>query len=200
MSIFADKLESVPQTVALLSTFDTSQLSNALRGGQGRPAIAIGSGGSAVAASYFARCRETVSDQSTIVQTPMEFVMGSRNLRDTDVWLFSAGAANPDITAAVDAAGSRCAAGVHLVTRSAEGNACPIVQSMADGGLHVLPVAQSKDGFLATHSLVGTVGALLLAFGEFSKGKSGEKLFELYDASVLEVLESERIRVAHRTV
>ena len=198
MSLFTDKLESLPQTVALLSTFDASPLSNALSAGQGRPTIAIGSGGSAVAASYFARCRETVCDQPTIVQTPMEFVLGSRNLRDTDVWLFSAGADNPDIAAAVGAAGSRRAAAVHLVTRSPEGNACPIVLSMEDGGLHMVPVAQSKDGFLATHSLVGTVGALLLAFGEFGQGSSGQELLELYDARVLEVLDSERIRVAQR--
>lgn len=63
-----------------------------------RPTMAIESGGSA---GEWCRC--TLGHSPTIVQTPMEFVF-QVDVDGHDVWLFSAGADNPNPAAAFNAA------------------------------------------------------------------------------------------------
>ncbi len=160
--IFSTKLDNLIGTIELLEIFDTDGISSALSMGRGRYAIAIGSGGSAVSAEYFACVRETLGLGPTLVQTPMELVFSSLDLMKTDVWLFSAGSSNSDIMAALCAAADRGAKSIHLVTRSSEG-AVVKAALVVNGKIHIVPVLEHKDGYLATHSLVSTVGALLLA-------------------------------------
>ena len=159
---FTEKLNRLPDTLALLEGLDTAALELSLRNGHQRHAIAVGSGGSAVSAEFFARCRETLLYRPTLVHTPLEFVLGSADISNHDVWIFSAGADNPDVVAAVHAAICRRPASLHLVTRNPRGIA--VRRMAAEGGyVHTVPVADEKDGYLATHSLIATVGALLIS-------------------------------------
>ncbi|MBX9643438.1 MAG: HAD hydrolase family protein [Novosphingobium sp.] len=163
MSRFSEKLDTLLQTAELIASADMVALADALRLGRCRPAVAIGSGGSAITAHYFARCRETLFEAATKVVTPAEFVLGNDDLSMSDVWLFSAGADNADSIASVVAARARGAAHIHLLTRNAEGSAARAVAADLSNRVTILPVAETKDGFLATHSLVASVLSLLLA-------------------------------------
>lgn len=163
MSRFSEKLDTLLRTAELIANADLGVLAEALRQGGRRPAVAIGSGGSAITAHYFARCRETLFEAATQVVTPAEFVLGNDDLVQSDVWLFSAGADNADSIASVVAARARGAARIHLLTRNAEGLAARAVGADLSNRVTILPVAETKDGFLATHSLVASVLALLLA-------------------------------------
>lgn len=163
MSVFSDKLREVPRTIQMAASADVAALAGRLRMGNGRRCIAVGSGGSAVAASFFARCRATLGLGATVVATPMELVLSETEMRDADVWLFSAGASNPDIEAARVRAGEGGGASVTLITTRADGRTATGVAASACGAVIVLPVADQKDGFLATHSLVATTTALLMA-------------------------------------
>lgn len=163
MSRFSEKLDTLLQTAELIANADLGVLAEALRQGRHRPAVAIGSGGSAITAHYFARCRETLFEAATQVVTPAEFVLGNDDLAQSDVWLFSAGADNADSIASVVAARARGAGRIHLLTRNAEGLAARAVGADLINRVTILPVAETKDGFLATHSLVASVLALLLA-------------------------------------
>lgn len=158
---FSEKLDSVGHTVALGVANDASSLAKALEEGRSRPTIAVGSGGSAIAADYFARCRETLFSVRTSVETPMQFVLGASSIADCDVWLFSASSDNADVLAAVETAIKRRARCIQLVTRNPEGAAAK--KARAAGEIHTVPVADVRDGYLATHSLVATTTALLLA-------------------------------------
>jgi hypothetical protein len=92
----------------------------------------------------------------------MQLALGGNELSSCDVWLFSAGADNADITAAARAAIQRRSRSVHVMTRGPSGAAATI--ALAAGGLvHAVPVSTEKDGYLATHSLTASVGALLVA-------------------------------------
>ncbi|OZA93518.1 MAG: hypothetical protein B7X57_04770, partial [Erythrobacter sp. 34-65-8] len=102
--VFSEKLDSLPGTLDELRSFDASGMANALAGGGRRHAVAIGSGGSAIAVEYLARCRETLGLGPTTVQTPMGVVLDESALTGSDVWLFSAGGDNPDAVAACRAA------------------------------------------------------------------------------------------------
>ena len=159
---FTEKLNRLSDTLSLVTGLDTAELELSLRKGHQRHAIAVGSGGSAVSAEFFARCRETLLYRPTLVCTPLEFVLGSSDISNHDVWIFSAGADNPDVIAAVHAAAYRRPASLHLVTRNPRGVA--VRRTAAVGSyVHTVPVADEKDGYLATHSLIATVGALLIA-------------------------------------
>ncbi|NKX16063.1 hypothetical protein HGG75_08975 [Ochrobactrum pseudogrignonense] len=87
-SRFSEKLDRIGDTVALGVEGDARALAKALDEGRARPTIAVGSGGSAIAAEYFARCRETLFSVRTSVETPMQFVLGASGIADCDVWIF----------------------------------------------------------------------------------------------------------------
>ena len=124
--------------------------------------VAVGAGGSHVSAAYLATCRRTLGHAGTVVQTPMEFVLDHDDLHDAEVWIFSASAENADAAATVRAARDRGCVGLVLCTRNPDGMVANLVGAQG-GDVHVLPVADTKDGYLATHSLIATVVGLLLA-------------------------------------
>ena len=163
MSIFSTKLNDIHKTLSLTAAFDAASLATALSGGLSRLAIAVGSGGSAISAEYLRVCRNTLGAAITLVQTPMEFVLGAEVLSQADVFLFSANGNNPDILAAFEAASSRQAAAIHIVTNNPEGELARRCTASLPALVHVLPVADPKDGFLATHSLTSFVAGLLFA-------------------------------------
>src|SRR3546814_15575147 len=95
----------------------------------------------------------------------MQFVVGAADISGSDVWLFSAGADNPDVVAAVRSAFSRQARSVHVVTRRPSGLAA--TEAAAAGGhFHTVPVAEPKDGYLETHSLIAPVAGKRVGSGK----------------------------------
>ena len=188
MSYFFEKLQTLPKTAALLADLDAVDLRASLDAGRERRTLAVGSGGSLIAASYFARCRETVFGEPTCVGTPAHVVLGTVDLSNADVWLFSANAANPDIEASIDAATTRRARSVNLVTTNPMGSASLRIQSQPRGRVHRVPVSDRKDGFLATHSLVGTVGALLHTFDSLSDDPVGRDLPRQFVAAITDAV------------
>ena len=188
MSRFGEKLDSLIDTARLVAAADLTAVAEALRNGRNRKVVAIGSGGSAITAQYFARCRETLFEAVTQVVTPAEFVLANDDLTDSDVWLFSAGADNADSVASVVAARARGAAHIHLLTRNAAGAAARLIAADTRNTMITIPVAEPKDGFLATHSLIGSVLALLFASDLLTIAPQGDALRERAVADLEAVL------------
>ncbi|MFF8803076.1 MULTISPECIES: hypothetical protein [unclassified Methylobacterium] len=184
MTIFADKLASLASTVRMGGTGPVQALAAALQGGAGRPAVAIGSGGSAIMAEFFARCRSTLGLGPTVVQTPMEFVLSQDAWETFDVWLFSAGADNPDVSAALTAATGSRAAGILVLTVNPHGATAIAAGKLGRAQVLVAPVAERKDGFLATHSLVAMVTCTLAAADLLAKRTPVPLSVERYAAEV----------------
>lgn len=158
----SSKLDALPATLDLAAGFDPAPIATSLMRGNGSHALAIGSGGSVVAAEYFVRCRDSLGLGPTSVATPMQAVADHHSLKSTQVWLFSAGGDNPDVAAAAQAVIDRSCADLNLVTRNPDGAAAAIVRRVR-GAVHIVPVADLKDGYLATHSLLAMTVGLLLA-------------------------------------
>lgn len=171
--VLTSKLDGLPATLDLFEAYDPAPLSAALAAGKGRHVLTVGSGGSAIAAQYLARCRDSLGLGPTTVQTPMAAVLDLQDLAESDVWIFSASADNADVVAAVRAAIDRHAAAVHLVTRNPSGPAATIPSPALQ--VHVTPVADEKDGFLATHSLLSASIALLMAADELCGDPRGSQ-------------------------
>lgn len=163
MTVFADKLSTLVETVRLASNGPLGALAEALRANAGRPAIAIGSGGSAIMAEFFARCRTTLGHGPTIVKTPMEFVVAGDDTSGWDVWIFSAGADNPDADAALTVGLASAASSVTLLTVNRDGAVATLAAREERCRVIVAPMAERKDGFLATHSLVAMSSCMLAA-------------------------------------
>lgn len=188
MTIFADKLATLAATARLAGDGPIAPIAAALREGEGRSAVAIGSGGSAIAAEYFARCRSTLGLGLTLVQTPMEFVLAQEAWDDFEIWLFSAGADNSDVAAAFTSARDSLAARVRLLTVNGEG--ATALAAAQDHRIEVMvaPVAERKDGFLATHSLIAMVASLLAASEQVAAATPNLDIIERYADAVQETV------------
>ena len=162
MGIFSQKLDLLPATAELTLAADVDALSKRLDESRNSTVVAVGSGGSAVAAEYLALCRSTLGRGPTLVQTPMALTLGYFGLEGCDLWLFSAGGDNPDILAALQAGLMRSAQSITIVTAAPDS---PLVEAarLSNATVVVTPRAEPKDGFLATHSLLGAVLALAKA-------------------------------------
>jgi hydroxymethylpyrimidine pyrophosphatase-like HAD family hydrolase len=192
MRVFSTKLDDIRKTLMLGLLSDANSLSVALSSGTSRLGIAVGSGGSAISAAYLRVCRNTLGFMPTLVQTPMEFVLGLEKLSQAQLYLFSSGGNNPDILAAHDAAVARSADAIHVVTNNAASELARRCSASQRSFLHVLPVTDPKDGFLATHSLMSTVGALLTASDRVSSHAIGGAFADryLFDADEILAMQS----------
>jgi hypothetical protein len=184
MTIFAEKLRTLASTVRLGAGGPIGAIASALEGGAGRPAVAIGSGGSTIMAEYLARCRSTLGHGVTLVQTPMEFVFAQEVWADFDVWLFSAGANNPDVAGALTTALGSAAANVRLLTVNGKGATAIAAAKDNRVQLMIAPVAERKDGFLATHSLISMVTGMLAASDWVAKRSLGSDTVDRYAEAV----------------
>jgi len=173
--IFSAKLDGLIATLELVANKDQTALGRAVSSGKMKPAFAIGSGGSAATAYYFQRCRETVDAAYTCVQTPLEFTLGQEHITDSQVWLFSARGENPDVLAAYESAIARGADTIHIVISCSGSTLEKLSNSAPNVNLHVVPVSDPKDGFLATHSMIAAIFSLLLAADRCSGSEVGTR-------------------------
>ena len=174
MTYFGQKIDALLDTASMIADHDIGALASALQATAGRPTVVVASGGSVISAAFLARCRETLFGETTTIATPMDMVIGNGELESASVWIFSAGGNNPDTSAAALAAQGRGARNLQLITRNPSGSALDVLGT--GGTAHIVPVADQKDGFLATHSMVATVGALLLASDRVSDDPFGDGL------------------------
>ena len=188
MTVFAEKLSRLTETIALVAARRVGDVAAAVADGSGRLSIAVGSGGSAVVAEYFARCRATLGMGTTLVMTPMQLVLSTGEWDGVDVWLFSAGADNPDIAAAFRCAAASTCRSIRLVTTRSDGATAIDAAVHPRAEVHVMPVADPKDGFLATHSMIAMVTGLLLASDLVTERPYGEELLLAFSEAAVEAL------------
>jgi hypothetical protein len=180
MNVFSAKLDDTRRTIDLVLAQDVGSLSADLSVSLPNAAIAVGSGGSAISAEYLKLCRETLGAAPTLVQTPMEFVLADAGLVDTDVFLFSSGGNNPDILAAHQTAVARGARALNVVTNNGVSQLVKACAGLPRAKVHLLPAFDAKDGFLATHSLVAAITALLVASNSAANGHSTATLGQAF--------------------
>lgn len=159
MTVYADKLDRLHETVRLAAAVPAHGLASAMGGDPSATVVAVGSGGSAIVAEYFASCRSALGFGPTVVTTPLTYVLDAVTSQPITVWLFSASGSNPDIVAAYEHASS-IGAEVELVTSTVDSE---LALRVGAAHVHVAPVADSKDGFLATHSLIAAATRILMA-------------------------------------
>lgn len=171
-AVFTAKLSGLRDTVSAACASELGALVEALERAADYPVAAVGSGGSAVSAEFLSSCRTWLLHSATAVTTPMAFALDPV-LPKWGVWLFTAGGENPDIRAAFQTAIKEHARRVEVVT--ARGRSLADGVGADDARLHIVPVTDQKDGFLATHSLASTVTCLLLASDQVAGHGAAER-------------------------
>lgn len=161
MTVFSDKLDGIHETIERCFGTDHRELAGMLAYCAALPTYSVGSGGSAVVAEFLAQCRAHLGHALTSTVTPLEYVL-AQPAPGSAAWFFSASGDNHDIRAAFES-------GLHATPRN-----LLVVTNAEMGGLvrdarshvaqcFVSPVADAKDGFLATHSAISTTLSLTIA-------------------------------------
>lgn len=162
MMLFSSKIDTLVDSVTTAAQAAERSWGRAMLAGMDRTVTAVGSGGSAITANFFASCRRTLGYPSTSVLTPLEFVLASAAEVDGPIWFFSGSGDNADILAAFDHALNTEARELVVITSRSHGALARKAASL-NVPVVVAPTATPKDGFLATHSLLAQITALLLA-------------------------------------
>jgi hypothetical protein len=191
--IFSSKLDRLIETIEAACRAEPGVMSESLAQSAAHPVAAVGSGGSAVAAEFLSSCRTWLLHAATAVTTPMAYALDPV-LPRWGVWLFSASGDNPDIRAAYETALKEHAPRVDVVTARRRSAVADAISGASR--LHVVPVADEKDGFLATHSLVSTLTSLLLASDEVAGKPRAGRIDRLLSRSRDILSEQSRARTA----
>jgi len=140
---------------------DFSGLATVVERSQGGAAVFVGSGGALAVAKLASDLHQSVAHQSSMAKTPLQLAAGG--LRpDNSVFIFSAGARNPDTAMAVQAS-LRSGCATTVITRQDESR---IPSAVARPSVQVIRVASPSDGFLATNSVIAMATATCLAYGQ----------------------------------
>ena len=156
------ELKQIPATISWALKQDISDLRHTLlQEFAGCNLLAVGSGGSLVAASFATLLHESFTGRLAKPATPLE-AMTRPITRDTATLLLSAGGANPDIR---QAAKILPTLGYETISALCTRMGSPLGLILKDhgGSMHEFPLPSGRDGFLATNSLIATLVLLYRA-------------------------------------
>ena len=159
---YRSELNQIPTTIQWALEQDVTQLRDTLlREFGSRNLIAVGSGGSLVAAAYAALLHEAATGWLARSVTPLEAITRP-STRSTAALLLSAQGTNADIR---QAAKILPMLGYESVSAISTTKGSPLGSILADYGaiLHECSVPSGRDGFLATNSLIATLVLLYRA-------------------------------------
>lgn len=161
---YADELALLGATYSCAQGADVSILIESINALRAQPLVVVGSGGSLSACSFVGRLHETHARLPARVLTPLEFIR-LPVLQAGGVLLLSAGGSNPDIlAAAVHAISSEYTPVVGLCTR-AETQLKAFLAPHRHAAVFEFVGPSTKDGFLATNSLLLTCTLLARGYG-----------------------------------
>ncbi|WP_262267348.1 MULTISPECIES: hypothetical protein [Microvirga] len=154
-------METLPLTWRKAMEQDVSSLSQDLALSGVADVLAVGSGGSYITALLIADAARRVGGRAAEAVTPLEIAAMPERAQGRHVWVVSAGGANADVAAALEAAAQVEPARISVLTNRAGTALTARAADLARTCLHLFEPWEPKDGFLATHSLL--MNAVLVA-------------------------------------
>lgn len=160
-TVFASKLDGISETLSLCFQSNVAPLSRMLAQCAKQPIYNVGSGGSVILAEFLGQCRAQLGFAMSSTVTPLAFILENSDPAAAS-WFFSASGENYDIRTAYQHGVRDRTEDVFVLTNASNG---PLAQLARDygGNYFVSPVAEPKDGFLATHSVASSALSLVLA-------------------------------------
>ena len=170
---YQSELRSITATIDWANKQEIASLRHTLLRDIGRfNLVAIGSGGSLVAAAFAAMLHEEVTGRLARFTTPLE-AMIRKPPRDTAALLLSASGSNTDI---LQVARRLPLIGYESIAAVSTRNRTRLRATLSErGGIaHEFPIPTGRDGFLATNSLMATMMLLYRATFEECKTTIGD--------------------------
>lgn len=160
MTRYGREVERLGRTYGRVRAAPLLELRRLLTETQAGPAVFVGSGGALAVAALAADLHRATAWHHATVATPLE-LLAQPPRGDANWVIFSAGARHPDTALAVDLALSM-GRDVAVVTRQ---DIDRIPDRVARPGVHIVCVPSSKDGFLATNSVLSMAASMCSAYG-----------------------------------
>jgi fructoselysine-6-P-deglycase FrlB-like protein len=148
------EISELPATYDYVAQLNISSLVATLQGILDKPLVAIGSGGSLSAASYLCLLHTMTSGKLARAMTPLEASVGMPASADASVAFVSASGRNKDILAALTNAVQFEPPNMLAAVVRPGSPLADRVERYARGYAFELGIGVSKDGYLATNSLV----------------------------------------------
>lgn len=124
------------------------------------PLISVGSGGSLTAAAFATKLHEDLG-RLAVSLTPLEFVRSPRFANESSVLILTAGGRNPDVLHSFRYAAESEASQVLAICTRIGSPIRHLSQSYQYTSVCEYELPSGKDGFLATNSLIATIGLLM---------------------------------------
>ena len=192
---YQTELSQIPVTVQWALEQDVTELRRTLlREFGARNLVAVGSGGSLVAASFAAMLHESTTGRLARAVTPLEAITRPYT-RSTAALLLSAQGTNTDIR---QAARILATVGYDVVSAISTRTGSPLAHILADYGatMHEFTLPTGRDGFLATNSLMATLVLLYRAACASSSSWHDDKLLPTSRST----LHGSQTVLSHRTL
>lgn len=168
------ELKRLPLSIDFSRSVPIEPLARMLSSLSAGPLLSVGSGGSHTAATLAALLHESTTHQIGKATTPYQSV-SIRSLVDSGVILFSAGGRNSDALTALRGLAKKVTGKVAVVTGSPTSKLAILAANTPGVELFSFELPFSRDGFLATNTLVAT--SMLLSRGYQKLSSQGEEEF-----------------------
>ena len=192
---YQTELSQIPATIQWALEQDVTELRRTLLRQLGaHNLVAVGSGGSLVAASFAAMLHESVTGRLARAVTPLEAITRP-GTRSTAALLLSARGTNTDIRQAAKVLVTR---GYDVVSAVSTRMGSPLARILAEYGatMHEFTVPSGRDGFLATNSLIATLVLLYRAACTGGSSSDGDSFLPTSRSA----LSGSQTALSHRTL
>lgn len=169
---FTDEIEELDGTYRWALGLTVSKLSAQITSLAGRPLFAVGSGGSLTTAEIAATLYWQFELGFSSAITPVELASRSATLRDSAVFIGTAGGSNPDVIGALRTAASREASLVLALCASLNSRLSGEAGRFSNVTVFDFETPAGRDGFLAANSLLASAVLLARGFAESSGAPS----------------------------
>lgn len=157
---YATELAALPKTYATVpQSIDVGAARSALT--YGGPLVFAGSGGALAVAQFAADLHTAMTGELAFAASPLALASAAHNA-DVGLVLFSARGRHPDGALVVEAARTRGAAHIGLITTRLRDELPPVLSA---GDVRIATIPSEPDGFLATNSLLAMAVAVCCAHG-----------------------------------
>ena len=165
---FTDELKELEGTYRWALASTVSEFSEQIASLAGRPLFAVGSGGSLTTAEIAATLYWQFELGFSSAITPVELASRSTTLRDSAVFIATAGGSNPDVIGALRTAASREASHVLALCASLNSRLATEAGKFSNVSVFDFEAPAGRDGFLAVNSLLASAVLLVRGFAELS--------------------------------
>jgi hydroxymethylpyrimidine pyrophosphatase-like HAD family hydrolase/fructoselysine-6-P-deglycase FrlB-like protein len=161
---FSGETAAFPRTYEWAMAHDLGRLPQTIASCLDLPVIAVGSGGSTVAASLLKALHTKASGILSAATTPLELRQLQRGAQRIAVWLLSARGRNKDILAAFEALKLLEPDVAALVCATLSSPLARLMRASTNSQVFDFENPAGKDGFLATNSLLATAILLVRSY------------------------------------